>query len=652
MNWKNADFAPKTVSGIIVQYPNTEGTVEDFSVLVQKAREYGALVVMATDLMALTLLKSPGDIGADIAVGSAQRFGVPMGFGGPHAAFFAVKDLPDAKSKLLRLMPGRVVGVSKDSGGQQAYRLTLQTREQHIRRDKATSNICTAQALLANMSAMYAIYHGPSGLKRIASRIHHYALVLATGIQSCGHTVVNPLFFDTMKVKLSDRINSTLLKEKCSRVKINLRYFDDRTIGISLDETVGEDELHQLLKVFDCNIPIEQLTQRISLSTLNSSKLCRVSPFLTHSIFNKFHSETQIMRYIKSLENKDISLVHSMIPLGSCTMKLNSSVQLKACSWPEFSQIHPFVPADQVQGYHEMIEDLNKWLCALTGYDKFSFQPNSGAQGEYTGLLSIRKYFRSIDQNHRNVCLIPVCAHGTNPASAQMAGMKIVVVDCDQHGNVSMKDLEAKAQKYADRLGAIMITYPSTHGVFESSVKLICQLIHDKGGQVYLDGANMNAQIGLCRPGDYGSDVSHLNLHKTFCIPHGGGGPGVGPVGVKRHLAPFLPSHHTLSGADISNGAVSAAPFGSASLLPVSWAYIAGMGFQGLRKATQIAILNANYMSIRLAPYYKTLYKSKEGFNAHEFIIDCKSFKGTANVEAADIAKRLMDYGWRDSVNL
>jgi glycine dehydrogenase len=650
VDWKKADFSKNNVSGIIVQYPNTEGTVEDYANLVSSAHANGALVAVATDLLACALLKPPGEFGADIAVGSAQRFGVPLGYGGPHPGFFAVAD-HDGKNRLVRIMPGRVVGVTKDSNGKLAYRLALQTREQHIRRDKATSNICTAQALLANMAAMFAVYHGPKGIKQMSVRVHNAALLVAAGARDAGHEVKNETFYDTLKIKPKNEAVLIHMKEKCQAEKVNVRHFDDGCVGISLDETVGEQDVNVLLKVLGCQKSLKQLSVGIEEKSLVRGSFARKTPLLTHPIFNSHHSETQLMRYVKKLENKDISLVHSMIPLGSCTMKLNSAVELKPISWPYFSQLHPFVPADQALGYRELFVQLEKWLCELTGYDRFSLQPNSGAQGEYAGLLTIRKYLHSIGQKQRDVCLIPVSAHGTNPASAHMAGMKIVVVGCDKHGNLSYKDLQAKVEQYKDNLAAIMITYPSTHGVFESQIKEVCGLVHQNGGQVYLDGANMNAQVGICRPGDYGSDVSHLNLHKTFCIPHGGGGPGMGPIGVKSHLAPFLPTHPivnpSLKGEGQQGiGPVNGSPWGSASILPISWTYIALMGAKGLRQATQVSILSANYMAKCLEPYYKILYRSKEGYVAHEFIMDCKEFKNTANIEAVDIAKRLMDYGF------
>uniref|UniRef100_A0A8D9A249 Glycine cleavage system P protein n=1 Tax=Cacopsylla melanoneura TaxID=428564 RepID=A0A8D9A249_9HEMI len=639
---KSADLSSKQIAGLLFQYPDTEGNMDDFSELVKTAHQYGTLTVAATDLLALTLIKSPGQFDVDIAVGNCQRFGVPLGYGGPHAAFFACRE------KLVRMMPGRMVGVTRDAQGEPAYRLALQTREQHIRRDKATSNICTAQALLANMSAMYAVYHGPRGLKRIATRVHHCTLLLAHGIASQGHSLTNDVFFDTLHVKPRsvDEYNAILSNAK--RKRINLRYFPDQSIGVSLDETVKEEDLNDLLAIFGCDKTARQILSsdgtKVLSSSLTNSTHARNTTYLTHPIFNSHHSESQLLRYLKQLENKDISLVHSMIPLGSCTMKLNATTELAPCSFPQFTNIHPFIPHGQARGYQEMIEQIEANLCEITGYDKISFQPNSGAQGEYAGLRAIQCYHQAQDAHHRNVCLIPVSAHGTNPASAQMAGMRVEPISVRKDGTIDYTDLETKVKKHADTLSCLMVTYPSTFGVFEENITDVCELVHDHGGQVYLDGANMNAQVGLCRPGDYGSDVSHLNLHKTFCIPHGGGGPGMGPIGVKSHLVPFLPAHPLDSS---SVGAVSAAHYGSASILPISWAYMRMMGGAGLRKATQVAILNANYMSKILESHYKTMFRSsRSGLVAHEFVIDVRDFKKSANVEAVDIAKRLMDYGF------
>jgi len=641
-NIREVDFTAKNISGVLIQYPDTEGSVHNFSSFVENVHLNGTLVVAASDLMALTLIKAPGEFGCDIAVGNSQRFGVPLGYGGPHAAFFA------CRNNLVRLMPGRVVGVTKDAAGSKAYRLSLQTREQHIRRDKATSNICTAQALLANIAAMYAVYHGPQGLKHIASRIHHATLILAQGAEDAGCKVHNSYFFDTVKIECND---IEAVKKRAEEKQINLRFFEDgKNIGVSLDETIDENSLNDLLWVMGSDKSAADVADKfpncLEKSLLNSS-FKRQSEILTHPVFNSHHSEAQIVRYMKTLENKDISLVHSMIPLGSCTMKLNATTEMIPCSNPKFSNIHPFVPQSQVRGYMELFKEFDRDLCEITGYDKVSLQPNSGAQGEYAGLRAIIGYLKSQNQHQRNVCLIPTSAHGTNPASAQMVGMKVQPVNVDRDGSINLKDLSDQLMKNKDKVASIMITYPSTNGVFESSVREVCDMVHFYGGQVYMDGANMNAQVGLCRPGDIGSDVSHLNLHKTFCIPHGGGGPGMGPIGVKKHLIPFLPSHPLVScGGNDTFGSVSAAPYGSSAILPISWAYIKMMGAKGLRKATQVAILNANYMARRLEPFYKILFRGQNGMAAHEFIVDVRDFKKSANVEAIDIAKRLQDYGF------
>ncbi|ROL42523.1 Glycine dehydrogenase (decarboxylating), mitochondrial [Anabarilius grahami] len=619
------DFSGKDVSGVLFQYPDTEGRVEDFTALVDQAHKGGALACCATDLLALCVLRPPGEFGVDIALGNSQRFGVPLCYGGPHAAFFAVKE------NLVRMMPGRMVGVTRDAAGKEVYRLALQTREQHIRRDKATSNICTAQALLANMAAMYALYHG---LKR------------------AGHKLQHENFFDTLKINCG--VAGKDILEKATQREINLRLYSDGVLGVSLDETVSERDLDDLLWIFGCESSAELIAEKMSERTkgLLASPFKRTSKFLTHPVFNSYHSETNIVRYMKRLENKDISLVHSMIPLGSCTMKLNSSSELMPITWREFANIHPFVPLEQAEGYQQLFRQLERDLCEITGYDKISFQPNRqvGAQGEYAGLAAIKAYLNSKGESHRTVCLIPKSAHGTNPASAQMAGMKVQVVEVDKDGNIDVSHLKAMVDKHKANLAAIMITYPSTNGVFEENVREVCELIHQNGGQVYLDGANMNAQVGLCRPGDYGSDVSHLNLHKTFCIPHGGGGPGMGPIGVKQHLAPFLPSHPVVNiqftNAGSSLGTISAAPWGSSAILPISWAYIKMMGSKGLGHATEVAILNANYMAKRLENHYKILFKGSKGFVAHEFILDVRPFKKSANIEAVDVAKRLQDYGF------
>ncbi|KAG6802797.1 glycine dehydrogenase (decarboxylating), mitochondrial isoform X1 [Apis mellifera caucasica] len=639
------DTSAKDVSGILFQYPDTTGSIYAFEDVVKKAHADGTLVCVATDLLALAILKPPSKFEVDICVGTSQRFGVPLGYGGPHAGFFA------CRKKLVRLMPGRMIGVTKDLNGQDAYRLALQTREQHIRRDKATSNICTAQALLANMSAMYAVYHGPEGIKNIANRVHFLTLILARGLEKSGNRINNEYFFDT--IKISPSISLKTIKENAVSFKINFRYYEDG-IGISLDETTMEQDVNDIFKIFSTEITVKEIYNEKAYfnKNLNKSHFARCTPYLQHPVFNSHQSETRIVRYMKSLENKDVSLVHSMIPLGSCTMKLNSTTEMMPCSLHGFTDIHPFVPIEQTKGYHQLFAELEQDLCAITGYDNISFQPNSGAQGEYAGLRAIQRYHESNKNNHRQVCLIPISAHGTNPASAQMAGMQVKPILVQKDGSIDISHLAEMIDKYRDTLSCLMITYPSTNGVFEETIADICTMIHKAGGQVYLDGANMNAQVGLCRPGDYGSDVSHLNLHKTFCIPHGGGGPGMGPIGVKRHLTPFLPSHPVINCSSNNNnnikqfGAVSAAPFGSSAILPISWAYIKMMGPEGLRKATQVAILNANYMSKRLEKYYKTLYKGKTGLVAHEFILDIRDFKKTANIEAVDIAKRLMDYGF------
>lgn len=644
---ENMNFEDKTISGFLFQYPDTDGSINNIESIIKKAKDNGTVPVCATDLLSLCLLKSPGELGAEIALGNSQRFGVPLGFGGPHAAFFATTH------KFKRDMPGRIIGVSRDSNNKKALRLSLQTREQHIRADKATSNICTAQALLANMSAFYAIYHGPDGLKKKANYVHSLTIVLAEGLKKSNNLVVNANYFDTIKVKPVDGLSISEIKKRAQLNKINLRYFpDEKHIGISLDETVKFDDINDLLAIFNSKDTFESLSKVLNVNenkfNINNTIFRRESPYLTHSVFNTYHSETLLVRYMKMLENKDVSLVHSMIPLGSCTMKLNGTTELMPCSWPEFNSIHPFVPREQVNGYHKMFDELAKDLCEITGYDKISFQPNSGAQGEYAGLRAIMQYLKHKGQGDRKVCLIPTSAHGTNPASAAMAGMNIHKINVLKNGTIDFNQVSDLAKKYKNNLACAMITYPSTYGVFESKIVELCQLIHENGGQVYLDGANLNAQVGLCRPGDYGSDVSHLNLHKTFCIPHGGGGPGMGPIGVKAHLAPFLPSHPIVDNGisrENSFGSCSAAPWGSSSILPISWAYIKMMSAKGLKKATQIAILNSNYMMKKLEKAYHVNYLGENGFVAHEFIIS-GDFKATANVEAIDIAKRLQDYGF------
>jgi glycine dehydrogenase len=629
------------LSGVLLQYPATDGYVGDFSGLVARAHDAGTLVVVATDLLALTLLRSPGEFGADIAVGSAQRFGVPAGFGGPHAAFLATKEA------YKRQIPGRIVGVSKDAAGKPAFRLALQTREQHIRRERATSNICTAQVLLAIMAGMYAVYHGPMGLRRIAERVHGLTVLLAEGLRRLGFEVGPQVFFDTLRVPVSGK-QADQIFARADEQRINLRRLDD-AIGLSLDEVSSEEEVHRLWEIFvgHDRLPfsVKEIAAGVDLNYPQS--LGRTSRYLTHDVFNRYHSEHEMLRYLHRLQAKDLSLVHSMIPLGSCTMKLNATSEMLPVTWPEFAKIHPFAPTEQARGYQVLVRQLEAWLAEITGFAAVSLQPNAGSQGEYAGLMVIRAHHRAQGEGHRDICLIPVSAHGTNPASATMAGMTVVAVACDRQGNVDLADLEAKAAEYRDRLAALMLTYPSTHGVFEPSVRRMCQIVHTHGGQVYMDGANMNAMVGLCRPGDIGADVCHLNLHKTFCIPHGGGGPGMGPIAVARHLAPFLPGHPvTKLGGPEAIGPVSAAPFGSASILPISWVYIALMGRDGLTKATTVAILNANYMAKRLEKNYSILYTGTSGMVAHEFILDLRQFKESAGIEAMDVAKRLMDYGF------
>jgi glycine dehydrogenase len=703
------------VFGALVQYPDTFGAIHDYAPFVEKAHVAGAMVAVATDLLALTLLKPPGEFSADIAIGSAQRFGVPLGYGGPHAAFFATRD------QFKRSMPGRIVGVSKDSRGKPALRLALQTREQHIRREKATSNICTAQALLANMASMYAVYHGPEGLKKIAQRIHALTGILAAGLEKLGYNVLpasrrqnnskgqncqqdaGSTFFDTIRIELGQKPAADILKTAEAH-RMNFREIDDHTIGISLDETTNESDVVEIWQVFKGNKAIGFTVSDVAqaflpagsgdfpvASSKKSGQECpenrqtgmsappaRTSAFLTHRVFNSYHSETEMLRYIKRLESRDLSLTASMIPLGSCTMKLNAAFEMLPISWPEFAKLHPFAPLKQARGYQILFQNLEDWLAEITGFAGISLQPNAGSQGEYAGQLVIRAYHESRGEAHRNVCLIPTSAHGTNPASAVMAGLKVVAVACDKNGNIDVADLRAKAESHKADLACLMVTYPSTHGVFEETIKEICEIIHANGGQVYMDGANMNAQVGLTSPGHIGADVCHLNLHKTFCIPHGGGGPGVGPIGVAKHLVPFLPGQsvvgvHALASATCLGetmrrrkppaqpgsacsggggnlkvelqhiGPVSAAPWGSANILPISWAYIAAMGPDGLTEATKFAILNANYIAKRMENYFPVLYRGRKGLVAHECILDLRQFK---SVTAEDVAKRLMDYGF------
>jgi len=626
------------VFGALVQYPDTFGMIYNFEPFAEKAHAAGAMVTVAADLLALTLIKPPGEFGADIAVGSAQRFGVPLGYGGPHAAFFATRD------EFKRQMPGRIIGVSKDSRGKPALRLALGTREQHIRREKATSNICTAQALLANMASLYACYHGPFGLKQIAQRIHTLTEVLATGLERLEVAVATNPRFDTLKINLGDKRTADILKIAEAH-RMNLRLIDEHTLGVSLDETTSTADVANLLQVFNGDKALGfAVADLVDHAARNAKHACdRTSEFLQHPVFNRYHSETEMLRYIKRLESRDLSLTASMIPLGSCTMKLNAAAEMFSVSWPEFAKIHPFAPIKQTRGYQILFGQLESWLAEITGFAGISLQPNAGSQGEYAGLLVIRAYYESRGDAHRNVCLIPTSAHGTNPASAVMAGMKVVAVACDTNGNIDVADLRAKAESHKADLSCLMITYPSTHGVFEETIREICEIIHANGGQVYMDGANMNAQVGLTSPGFIGADVCHLNLHKTFCIPHGGGGPGVGPIGVAEHLVEFLPGHNVINlGGESPIGAVSAAPWGSASILTISWMYIAMMGADGLTEATKFAILNANYISKRLEKHFPTLYRSN-GLVAHECILDLRAFKGTT---AEDVAKRLMDYGF------
>jgi glycine dehydrogenase len=625
--------------GVLLQYPTTDGRVVDYAPLVQRAQAAGAQVVVAADLMALALLRPPGEFGADIAIGSTQRFGVPLGFGGPHAAYLSTRD--DHK----RQIPGRLVGVSRDRDGRPAFRLALQTREQHIRRDKATSNICTAQVLLAIMASMYGVYHGPDGLRAIASRIHALAACLAAGLKRLGLSVGDAPFFDTLRVPLPKGEAARVL-ERAAQGRMNLRDFGDGSLGVSLDETTLASDVAALLDVF-AGRPAGFGPEDVEAAEEFAAPFARTSGYLTHEVFNRHHSESEMLRYIHRLQARDLSLTTSMIPLGSCTMKLNATSEMLPVTWPEFGEMHPFAPAAQTRGYAQIFGDLEEWLAEITGFAAVSLQPNAGSQGEYAGLLTIRAYHESRGEARRKVCLIPVSAHGTNPASAVVAGFKVVVVACEANGNIDVADLRRKTEEHKDDLGALMVTYPSTYGVFEQSIREVCEIVHAHGGQVYMDGANMNAQVGLTRPGDIGADVCHLNLHKTFCIPHGGGGPGMGPIGVAAHLAPFLPGHPVTGlGTPQSIGAVSAAPYGSPSILTIPWVYIALMGASGLKRATEVAILNANYMAKRLEDHYPVVYRGDKGRVAHEFIVDIRPFKDTAGIEVDDIAKRLMDYGF------
>jgi len=634
-----SELAAIDAFAVLVQYPGAEGEVRDYAALADAVHARGGHVVAAADLLALTLIKAPGEWGADVAVGSAQRFGVPMGFGGPHAGYMAVRD------DLKRSMPGRLVGVTVDSNGEPAYRLALQTREQHIRREKATSNICTAQVLLAVMASMYAVYHGPQGLKRIGLRVQRLAAILRTGLQRLGFEGGKGAIFDTVTVDVGAQQSAILARARAARM--NFRVVDGKRLGVSLDETTVGADIAAIWEAFGGKAPGFTVAEiERSLGPAMPEALARKSAFLTHPVFNRHHSETQMLRYLRKLADKDVALDRSMIPLGSCTMKLNATSEMIPVTWREFGHIHPFAPSDQTQGYREMIADLEARLAKATGYAAVSLQQNAGSQGEYAGLLIIKKYHESRGEGHRRVCLIPSSAHGTNPASAQMVGMQVVVVACDDAGNVDLEDLAKKAEQHSKDLAAVMVTYPSTHGVFEEGITKLCEIVHKHGGQVYVDGANMNAMVGLCAPGEFGGDVSHLNLHKTFCIPHGGGGPGVGPVAVAAHLAPFLPGHRYLDGKPQAIGAVSAAPYGSASILPISWMYIEMMGAAGLTAATEVAILNANYIARRLRDHYPVLYSGPGGLVAHECILDLRPIKESSGITVDDVAKRLIDYGF------
>ncbi|MGH1471357.1 MAG: aminomethyl-transferring glycine dehydrogenase [Cellvibrionaceae bacterium] len=633
------DLAEHDIFGALLQYPGTTGKVRDLTDVIKNVHEKNALVTVACDLMSLVMLTSPGKMGADIAVGTNQRFGVPMGFGGPHAGFFAFRD------EYKRIAPGRIIGVSIDKKGKQALRMAMQTREQHIRREKATSNICTSQVLLALISAFYGMYHGPDGLKAIASKIHQLTLQLATSVEKNGFSLSQNSFFDTLDILVGDKQNN--IYEKALSSNINLRKIGDDRLGISINETTSETDIKQLLNCFSEGATLTENNDSSAPMGI-PQELARTESFMTHPMFNSYHNETEMMRYLKRLESKDVALNQSMIPLGSCTMKLNAAAEMIPITWPEFGRIHPFAPIDQAAGYTEMFEELQKMLEECTGYAAISLQPNAGSQGEYAGLIAIKKYFESKNESQRKICLIPSSAHGTNPASAQMAGLKVVVTKCDSNGNVDIADLKTKVEQYGDTIAALMVTYPSTHGVYEEGIREICDIIHSVGGQVYMDGANLNALVGVAAPGDFGSDVSHLNLHKTFCIPHGGGGPGMGPIGVAEHLKPFLPGHpvQPVPNADEKNGTISAAPWGSASILPISWMYVKMMGNTGMRQATEYAILNANYMAKKLEQHFPVLYKGKNGFVAHECILDLRPLKEISGISEEDVAKRLMDFGF------
>ncbi|MGI9462807.1 MAG: aminomethyl-transferring glycine dehydrogenase, partial [Aestuariivirgaceae bacterium] len=640
------DLNADAVFAALLSYPGSSGSVRDYRDIIARLHEASALAIMATDLLALALLVPPGELGADVAIGSAQRFGVPMGYGGPHAAFFATKD--DYK----RAMPGRIIGVSVDSNGNRALRMALQTREQHIRREKATSNICTAQVLLAIIASMFAVYHGPAGIRKIARRAHRFAELCAHAISSYGFDVVTENFFDTITVHVPGRAHA--IAAKAREKKINLRIVDGDHLGISVDETTRRSEVERLLSCFRksgaASPSLDDLDEEITECI--QPELQRTSDYLTHPVFELYHSETEMLRYMRQLQAKDVALDRSMIPLGSCTMKLNATTEMIPVTWKEFSMMHPFSPLEQAQGYQNLFDDVEAMLCEITGFDAVSLQPNAGSQGEYAGLLAIRHYHNANGGGERNICLIPKSSHGTNPASAIMAGLEVVVVACDEAGNVDVADLKAKAEQHANSLAALMITYPSTHGVFEEAIREICDTVHHRGGQVYIDGANLNAMVGIVRPAEIGGDVCHMNLHKTFCIPHGGGGPGVGPIGVKAHLARFLPDHSVIMGVNPAAGnqqtigQVSAAPWGSASILPITWAYISMMGPEGLTRATEVAILNANYVARRLNDHFPIVYTGPGGYVAHECIIDMRHLKDTCGITAEDIAKRLVDYGY------
>ncbi|HZH14801.1 MAG TPA: aminomethyl-transferring glycine dehydrogenase [Archangium sp.] len=639
---RTVELGAKKFFGALVQYPATDGLVHDYRAFGEKVHAANGLFIVATDLLALTMLTPPGEFGADVAVGSAQRFGVPMGYGGPHAAFFATKNA------YTRVMPGRIIGVSEDAQGRRALRMALQTREQHIRREKATSNICTAQVLLAIMAGMYAVYHGPQGLKAIAERVHGLTVLLARGLRKLGYGANYENVFDTLRVETAPPHIRGILSAAEAK-GMNFRRIDERAIGLSLDEATRPADVEAILAVFAGAKPLGFTLEELGKDVQSSlpEALRRTSPYLTHQVFNSYHSETEMLRYIRRLESRDLSLTHSMIPLGSCTMKLNATAEMIPVTWPQFGKMHPFAPSSQAAGYKVLFDQLEQMLASITGFAGVSLQPNAGSQGEYAGLLVIRAYHQNRGQGHRNICLIPSSAHGTNPATAVMAGYQVVVVKCDESGNIDLADLRAKADEHKDKLAALMVTYPSTHGVFEEEIKDICAAVHERGGQVYMDGANLNAQVGLTSPANIGADVCHINLHKTFCIPHGGGGPGMGPICVASHLVKFLPGHAVITtGGSDSIGAVSAAPWGSASILVISWMYIAMMGAEGLTKATKLAILNANYIAERLQAHYPVLYRGKRGRVAHECIVDLRHLKKTAGVEVEDVAKRLMDYGF------